>query len=471
MTAEELVERLQKHRTLGTAPRAELEWVATHGTVVHFKPGEVVVSRDQVVQALYILLSGRISIRLDRGTGRQVIMGWTGGDVTGLLPYSRLISPPGDTTVEEPTEAVAIARELLPEMTRACYEITATLVHVMTDRARVFTSNDLHDEKLLSLGKLAAGLAHELNNPASAAMRGAKSLERELAESEGAACTLAAARLTESQLHALAETLQTCISVPEDAPQTALARADREDGIAGWLESHGAEPASAESLVRTNVTIVALDRLAEVLQGQALDAALQWIASACAARSTVQEIQRATMRVHALVDAVKGFTHLDKATARGPVDIARGLTDTLAVLEGKARSRSVAVNLDCPPDLPRIHGSSIDLNQVWEKLIDNALDAVPANGHVDVKATCAGASIVVSVSDDGPGIPADIQSCIFDPFFTTKPVGEGTGLGLDIARRLVRWHNGEINVESNPGRTVFQVRLPLSEERPLPGGS
>ena len=216
MTTEELVDRLVAHRTIGKAPREELTWIATHGTLRHFKAGEVVASRTDVVDGLYILLSGRLSISVNRGTKQRKMMEWQGGDVTGLLPYSRLLTPPGDTVVEKDIEAVAFTRRDLPELIKNCYEVTAAMVHVMTDRARRFTTEDLRDEKMVSLGKLAAGLAHELNNPASAAMRDAKSMANLLTAAEEAARALGAAGLTESQLAEVDRVNQLCLHSTAD---------------------------------------------------------------------------------------------------------------------------------------------------------------------------------------------------------------------------------------------------------------
>jgi signal transduction histidine kinase len=201
------------------------------------------------------------------------------------------------------------------------------------------------------------------------------------------------------------------------------------------------------------------------LKGTSLDTALRWIAARNSARSLAIGIERAATRIHSLVTAVKGFTHMDRAPDQGPVDIPAGLADTVALLDGKARSRSVGITCNIAPDLPRVYGLSAEINQIWMNLIDNAIDAAPANGHVTVTATHEGPAVVVRVLDDGPGIPPDIESNMFDPFFTTKSVGEGTGLGLDIVRRVVSWHNGEIEVASEPGRTEFRVSLPSLEGR------
>jgi len=196
-------------------------------------------------------------------------------------------------------------------------------------------------------------------------------------------------------------------------------------------------------------------------------ATVRWVAAGCTVRGLARDIERAASRVHALVTAVKGFTYMDHATAPEPVDVAKGLTDTLAVMAAKARGKSVSVTLKLPTDLPRVRGFGGELNQVWANLVDNALDAVSQGGRVMVTARTEGHKVVVSVIDDGPGIPADVKNRIFDPFFTTKPIGKGTGLGLDIVRRLVHQNDGLIDVESVPGRTEFRVALPVvGDERP-----
>jgi signal transduction histidine kinase len=460
MTTEELVDRLSSHRTIGSAPREELAWIATHGALRHYQAGQVVARHTEVIDDLYILLSGRISIWVTRGTRHRKVMDWQGGDVTGLLPYSRLLTPPGDTVVEEPVEAVVLTRDDLPELIRNCYEVTAILVHVMTDRARRFTSVDLRDEKLVSLGKLAAVLAHELNNPASAALRDAKSMAGVLAASEEAARVLGGARLNKAQLAAIGQTYAHCANGARDQATSGLALADREEEFADWLAAHGADQSVAEDLARTPLAKNQLDQLAMSVQGPPLEAALRWIAAGCAARSLAGDIKRAVSRIHALVTAVKGFTHMDRDPDRGPVDIRGGLLDTVALLEGKAREKSVTITLNATSDVPTVHGVSAEINQVWMNLIDNAIDASPDHGHIVVTATQEGMDVLVSVVDNGPGIPADVQGSIFDPFFTTKTVGEGTGLGLDIVRKIVDWHNGGIDVISEPGRTEFRVRLP-----------
>ena len=461
MKTEELVDLLASHRTIGSAPREQLAWIAEHGTLRHFEQGEIVVSRSKVVDALYLLLSGRIAIYMERGTGLRRMMEWVGGDVTGLLPYSRLTTPPGDTIVEEPMDAVVIMRADLPGLIRECHDVTAILVHVMTDRARRFTSTDLRDEKMISLGRLAAGLAHEINNPASAALRDAKSLVSTLAVFEGATLALSAARLTDAQLADLDTLRKLCRTAPA-RPVSGLALADREDAFAAWLRTRKLDEGMGMDLARTPAALEDLDRLSGTMSGATFEAALRWVAAATAACSLASDIERAAGRIHGLVGAAKGFTRMDHAPVLEQVEIAPGLSDTVALLAGKARAKSIVPTLDVPDDLPPIRGYAVEVNQVWMNLIDNAIDAAPEKGHVAVTALLEGADVFVTVVDDGHGIPPEILENIFDPFFTTKPVGEGTGLGLDIVRRIVHWHNGEITVDSRAGHTEFRVRLPIA---------
>jgi signal transduction histidine kinase len=461
MTTEELIERLTSHRTIGSAPREELEWIVRHGLFVRIPQGEIVARQTEPVDSLHILLAGRIAIYTQRGRGMRKTMEWKAGDVSGILPFSRMVNPPGDTIVEEPTESIMLTRADLPDLVRNCYHVTATMVHIMIDRARQFTSTDLRDEKMISLGKLAAGFAHEVNNPASAALREVKLLTRALDEADEATRMLTAAGLSPGTLGKVEELCARCASAPPK-PLSGLALSDREAELEEWLAEHGLDESLATELAETPAGIADLDALAAIVTGPALDAALRWIAGRAATKRLVANIERATERVHALVKAAKGFTHMDRSPDLEWVDLSRGLSDTIAIIGSKGKERSIAIALELPGDLPSVRGSASEINQVWMNLIDNAIDAAPERGHVSVSARADGGDVLVSVVDDGQGIPPDIQSKIFDPFFTTKPVGSGTGLGLDIARRIVFWHNGEITVDSRPGRTEFVVRLPVA---------
>jgi signal transduction histidine kinase len=408
------------------------------------------------------VLGGYLTIHVDHGAGRRKIMEWRGGDVTGLMPYSRMVAPPGDVVAEEPSEVVTVYRADMAEMIRECHGLTAVLVHVMVDRARHFTSSYLHDEKLVSLGKLAAGLAHELNNPAAAIGRSAGELRDAFLGFGDASRSLGSAGLKAEQIAALEKVRDACFARGVQSVLSPLEQGDREDSIAKWLALHDADEEMAEALADTDITFDTLDELARSMDGKALNSALRWIAAECAVRRLTLEIKQAGSRICELVSVVKGFTEMDRATVPETVNLSRGLANTLAVLASKAKGKSVGVSLDLEKDLPAVHGFGGELNQVWSNLIDNALDAVDKGGQIEVTARRARDRVVIRVVDNGHGVPVDIRDRIFDPFFTTKPVGQGTGLGLDIVRRLVQRHNGQIELESKPGRTEFRVTLPMS---------
>jgi len=454
----DLLARLAQHRALGKAPPSEHAWLATHGSRYVYEIGDIITRKGEQAQHLIILFTGHVVIRSDRGAGTRIFE-WKAGDVGGAMPYSRGASPPRDACAEERTEVLALDKSLFPELTRECPVVTAELVHAMVDRARQFTSGDLRDEKLVSLGKLSAGLAHELNNPASAVVRSSKILIESLTGAEEASRILASAGLSAEQFAAIDRARAMCDAARGNAPRTPLERADREDELTDWLADHRATQEFAIPLADTGITPDALDLLAKTVKGDALEAALGWISATVLVKSLAGEIERAAERIHELVAAVKGFSYMDHAPAAEPVDIRRGIADTLTMLNSKSRAKGIKIGVEIADDVPRVFAVGAELNQVWMNLIDNAIDAVGKSGHVTVAAERDRTGVLVRVIDDGPGVPPEIQGRIFDPFFTTKGVGEGTGLGLDIVRRLLQRHEGDISLDSRPGHTEFQVRL------------
>src|SRR5215831_14085226 len=346
------MDRLTAHRTLSAVPAREITWIATHGIFHPLESGGVLTPKQGPVAGLHIVLSGHLSIHVDQGSGRRKVMEWRAGDVTGVMPYSRIVAPPGDVVAEEPSELVTITRANMAEMIRECRELTAILVHVMVDRARHFTSSFLHDEKLVSLGKLAAGLAHELNNPASAVARSASTLSESLMAADAAARNLGALGLNKEEF-AVAENLRSaCLSRCVPPILTPLQQEEREDSMTDWLASRGADTALAETLSNTDVRFDLLNSLAESINGRALNAALRWIAAGCTTRRLALEIHEAASRISDLVGAIKGFTEMDRATVPEPIDLERGLTSTLVVLRAKAKSKSVQLTFNIESDLP-----------------------------------------------------------------------------------------------------------------------
>lgn len=460
--AMDLRERLAQHTMLGAAPAEELAWLAEHGVFRRLEVGEILSHKGKAVEGMYIILSGRLALYADRGDGLTKMVEWQGGDVSGMLPFSRMGNAPGDSIAQEPVEILMLHRDRIPEMTRSCFEVTSRLVHRMLDRTRLFTSSELQNEKMISLGKLSAGLAHELNNPASAIERGVSLLTDRLEEWESAARLLEGARLSDAQMEAVDAVRRECIATKGKVARTALEQVDREDAICEWLSAKKLDGSLAPLLAETGVTIECLNRLADEVRGAELSAALRWAAAGCAVRSLASEIQGCSSRISGLVMAIKGFTHMDKGTAAQRVDAGCGLRDAVTVLHAKASQRAVTVSVEISEELPPVYAYPAELNQIWGILIDNALDAAPDSGRVDIRACVEVGRIVVRVVDNGAGVPAEIRSRIFDPFFTTKPLGQGTGLGLDIARRLVRHNEGMIEFDSEPGKTEFRVSFPVA---------
>ena len=463
----ELLARLRSFPGLDHIPDSELLWVIRVSTFTSYDPGDVIADPSRPMDQLWILLEGRVAIFVDRGSGPRRAMEWGPGAVTGLLPYSRMTTPPGTSRVLEPVIVLRMPATRLPDFILEAPVLTAMTVHIMLDRARSFNSADLHDEKMVSLGRLSAGLAHELNNPASAAASDARSLGTEILAVEAAARALGAAGLTTEQFATLERVRDRCLGDSSSATVSAADRLNREEEIMSWLESRGADPEYAAHLSESPVSVENLDLLERTVPPEALGVSIRWIATGCAVRALARDIEKSTKRIHELVSSVKRFSYMDRARVEGPIDLAQGLQDTLAMLRSKAREKSLNVELDVQPNLPTVTGSGGELNQVWLNLIDNALAASPEGGTVRVEARGDPDWVVVRVTDQGAGVPKSIKDRIFDPFFTTKPPGQGTGQGLDIARRLVRQHGGEIDLRSEPGRTEFSVRLPLHQLTPV----
>jgi signal transduction histidine kinase len=461
-----LADRLTTHKALHDVPRAELDWLVAHGEFRAYDAGEVVLTPADEANEMIVMITGCVVVYVGQGTGRRHAMDSRAGTISGLLPFSRLKKPFTDVLAEEDSEVLAIHRERFPEMIRECPELTESLVHNLIDRARRFSAISWQDEKAMSLGRLAAGLAHELNNPASAASASAKHLSHALRGVGKAALRVGMADLTNEQRAHVTDIIERCQAPGRTVALSTMDRFDLIDHVTSWLEAHGASTDCAPDLVDGGVQIETLDGLANGLPARALPASIEWIASSAAAGIVANELERATLRIYDVVSAVRDFTHLDRAAAREPTDVARSLADTVEVLRAKGKGKRVTVRLEVSEDLPKVYVVGADLNQAWSHLLENALDAVDAGGEVTICATAHDGHVVVEFADNGPGIPADIQSRIFDPFFTTKPVGSGTGLGLDIVRRVVRNYSGEVEFTSHPGKTAFRVRLPVEKGAP-----
>ena len=325
VTSTNLIDRLAEHKTVGLAPREELAWLVSHGSLRHLDEGDVLSAKGSAVEGLFVVLTGRVAIFIDRGAGRNKVLEWRAGDVTGVLPYSRIVSPPGDSVAQEPSEILAVRRGELAAMIRECHELTSILVHTMLDRARVFTSSSLHDEKMVSLGKLSAGLAHELNNPASAIERSASLLGDQLEHAERAARALGASRLTDAQFAAVDQMRASCLRTPVQGVLSPIQQAEREDAIVDWLVAHSLDTAVAGPLAETSVTLDALDRMGEAVAGPPLAAVLRWAAAGCSVRVSPPRFKKPPCGSPAWSWPSRVSRTWTRPQVAGPVDLAASL--------------------------------------------------------------------------------------------------------------------------------------------------
>ena len=339
----------------------------------------------------------------------------------------------------------------------------------MSDRIREATRQETQRDKLMALGKLSAGLAHELNNPAAAAQRAAKSLKETMDSVRSASLRLLQHPLDVQQRQAILqfEREVTGRVIEKSEPHSdPLELSDREAEITERLEAHKVEEPwkIAGPLAEANADPAKMDALRAVLGDAVIGDALRRVASVVTIFGLIHEIENSTKRISELVTAIKRYSYMDQASMQ-EVDLREDLDNTIKIF-GHWLKKGITVTRDYDPELPRVCAFGSELNQVWTNLIDNAIDAMNGPGELRVGARRDLNCVLVTIGDSGPGIPTEIQSRIFDPFFTTKPVGEGTGLGLDTVVRIVQKHHGSIELKSQPGDTRFLVRIPLQQPRP-----
>jgi signal transduction histidine kinase len=434
---------------------SELDWLVDRGEYLEYENGQVIVQQGDPANKMVVLLSGGISFRI---AGALDTFETAAGAITGLLPFSRMSNYSGTGTAKGQTRTLSISKELFMPMLTAIPDLGPRLVGLLTDRVRNFRPQELRQEKLASLGKMSAGLAHELNNPSSAAQRASSGLLEAFNDLERSTAHIGH-KLGADGMNLLLDHLQTL----KPRPLSTLERSDLEDELASWLEGHQATDAWAKAATWADagLSIAWLEALSklkhEAAQPDILPLVWNWLEASIRTRSQLGIIQDATARIAGLVQTIKSYTYLDRLPKQS-LDIHQGLDNTLALFGHKLKTIQLARHYG---SLPQIEAYGPELNQVWTNLVDNALDAMGEKGTLHIGTSLEGPNILVEVTDTGPGIPPEVQSRIFDPFFTTKPQGQGTGMGLDMVRQIIQRHQGSIRVESRPGKTSFQVRLPL----------
>jgi signal transduction histidine kinase len=442
-------------------PEDQITWFISHSEELRVKAGDSYFSQGAPADAMYVVLEGQLQARGELG-GEAVLFSIEPGAVTGVLPFSRMRQFTVDTRALTDSRGLRFPASLFPELIQKMPELTQRLVGLMSDRIRETTRMEQQRDRLASLGKLSAGLAHELNNPASAAKRAVSQLREILKRIRDASHELGSRDLTAAQKSEI-EKMEASFVQSDEVPLDPLTISDREEYIDSLLRSHGQDDLwqLAADLARKNVKPEALESLFAILDAGTARAALVRIAASVEVATLLDEIESGTSRISDLVRAIKEYTYMDQTPVQN-VDIVKGLETTLTILNHKLK-RGVVVHRDYERVPLLVNSFGSELNQVWTNLIDNAIDAMGGNGELRLRTYREDNFVVVEIADNGPGIPPAVKPHIFDPFFTTKGVGEGTGLGLDTVQRIVKKHRGNIQVSSKPGDTRFQVWLPVAE--------
>jgi signal transduction histidine kinase len=448
----------------------QLDWICSNGHVEMIEPG-FAFHEGEPAAWFYVLIEGEVGnyrrvgdddIEVNRTTQRGVYAGaWTAylGD---LAPESYINS----LRVFVPSRFYVLAADKFAQAMREWFPMPVHLLEGLFFGSRTAQQAVGQRERLLALGSLSAGLTHELNNPAAAAVRATSSLRERVAGMRHKLAVIASGPYDQTTLETLIRLQETAVEHVAKAPTlTALEASDREDQLGDWFDDHGISGGwdIAATFVQAGIDIAWLDQLTSLVDGETLEGALRWLNYTLETELLMNEIEDATTRISTLVGAAKQYSQMDRAPSR-VIDVHELLDSTLIMLSAKFGD-GIAVVKDYDRSLPDVPVYAAELNQVWTNLIDNAVAAMDGHGTLTIRTSRVGDEVQVEIGDTGPGVPDEIKSRIFEPFFTTKPFGEGTGLGLDISWRIVvNKHHGDLSVESAPGDTRFRVRIPITPQ-------
>lgn len=455
------IEQLRLFKPLENIPTPELEWLKERLSSKTFPSGSSFFRKGDPVNHTFFILEGEFEFFLDDGKNKKAFGLLLPGDITGLLPFSRLKEATASCTTIKDGIVAYLSRADLQDMIRECYKLTEVLVHEMNNRIRNSTQQEVQNEKLIALGKLSAGLAHELNNPAAAMVRSASLLQQYIKSTPEKFKAIMNIQLNDQNIDEINGLMYK--KIEHKSTLSLMEKSSIEDELFDWFDDH--EEPDADELVPFladyNFSPEDLDLIKSKLRKEDINPVLNWIIQNITIEKTVSEIKEASERIESLVSSVKSYSYMDRNKDTQAFDLQDGIRNTLAILQHKIKKQGVKIETSLLETPIIVNGLPGELNQVWTNLLDNAFDAVPeSKGVVRIQTSKTENFIKVVIEDNGHGIPDEIKTHIFEPFYTTKEIGKGTGLGLDIVQKIIKNHRGWITVRSVPGKTQFEIHLP-----------
>jgi signal transduction histidine kinase len=449
-----------------SVPENQLQWLVDHGEIRSYHDGDRVFGVGDSIDGFSVVFSGKLQLYAVRNGNRLDMGAYEPREILGRLPYSRMKAASGEGFAVGNLEVLFLHRDFFQEMINQCHEITEALVHNMTDRVREFTKYQQQNDKMMALGKLSAGLAHELNNPSAAIVRSAQELKKRLKTAPIQFKRVLKIRTDDNVVDKLNAMVFEKIDNHGKKILSLSQRTSLEDELGDWLDQHGIpEPwQMTETFADYGFSVEDFESVNTLLRPEDVPSVIGWLNQVLSTEKLVCEIEESSKRINTLVTSVKGYTHMDQAPEKQKTDIHAGIRNTLIMLNHKLKKGGIKVVEDFRHDPPEANILVSEMNQVWTNLIDNAIDAMEGrpNSVLEIKTERDREFTKVYIVDNGPGIPKDVVDKIFDAFFTTKPVGKGTGLGLEVARNIVVQHSGKIEVSSEPGKTSFLVCFPTN---------